>query len=214
MNSFPRPHTGRKRSEASRLAVQHAVLELLRSDGYAALTFDKVAARAKVGKQTLYRWWSSKGALVLDALADESSERISEPDTGALETDVSSLLRRSFEVLDGDRPTGPILKALVVESQLHPEFLEKFRSQFIERRRQVLRGLLERAAARGELPATVDHELVIDQIFGALWYRLLFDHAPLDAAFADALAHQLLGLKPAAAPRARARAPQAGRKGA
>ncbi|QSQ18962.1 TetR/AcrR family transcriptional regulator [Pyxidicoccus parkwayensis] len=213
METTPRPHTGRKRSEASRLAVQEAVLEMLRSDGYAALTFDKVAARAKVGKQTIYRWWSSKGALVLDALADESSERIPEPDTGALETDIAALLRRSFEVLDGDKPTGPILKALVVESQLHPDFLEQFRSQFLERRRQVLRVLLERAAARGELPPTVDHELVLDQVFGALWYRLLFGHAPLDRAFAEGIARQVAGLNPDAKPRARARAPQAGRKG-
>ncbi|PTL81517.1 TetR/AcrR family transcriptional regulator [Vitiosangium sp. GDMCC 1.1324] len=195
MDSTPRPHTGRKRSEASRLAVQHAVLELLRSEGYAALTFDKVAALAKVGKQTIYRWWSSKGALVLDALADETSERITEPDTGTLEGDLSTFLRRSFEVLHGDRPTEPILKALVVETQVRPEFLEQFRHQFIERRRQALRAVLERAHSRGELPAWVDRELLIDQVFGALWYRLLFGHAPLDRHFADALAHHLANFK-------------------
>jgi AcrR family transcriptional regulator len=179
---------GRPRSEAARKAIHGAALEELRERGYAALTVEGIAARAGVGKQTIYRWWPSKADVVLDAMLDLAAERISAHDEGSVEADLSTFLRETFRQ-HGQRP---ILVGLMAEALLDPVFATAFRERFLFRRRAALRGVLERAVSRGEISPDEDLELLIDVIYGVLWYRLLIDHAPLDPKAGEQLAALVL----------------------
>lgn len=171
---------GRPRDETIRRAVLAAAIDELTERGYQATTVEGIAARAGAGKQTLYRWWSGKADIVLEALLDTAESTIAVPDTGALADDLRAFLTDTFR----QRGQRPVLVGLMAQALLDPTFGDAFRERFLFRRRDTLRGILERAAARGELgrrgsdPADVD--LLIDVVFGVLWYRLLLEHAPLD----------------------------------
>ncbi len=181
---------GRKRSDASRRAILEAALELLRERSYGELTTDAIATQAGVGKQTIYRWWKTKGDVVLEALT-EHARTISAPETGSLEGDVRAFFEATFRLLRGSRGTGPVLKGLMAEAQLDPAFTPRL-TAFVETRRARLRSVLERHA-RADSRAV---EAMVDMLFGALWYRLLLGHAPLDnelAALLGALAENGLG---------------------
>ncbi|WP_328808709.1 TetR-like C-terminal domain-containing protein [Nonomuraea montanisoli] len=83
-----------------------------------------------------------------------------------------------------------VLTGLMAQALLDPEFAQAFRERFLFSRRAALRQILDRAAARGEIPADVDRELLIDMVYGLLWYRLMLDHAPLG----EPVGRQLTGL--------------------
>jgi AcrR family transcriptional regulator len=172
----PERRPGRPRSEESRRAILAAAIEGLQEHGYAALTIEGIAARAGVGKQTIYRWWPSKADVVLDAMLDLAATRIAIPDAGSLPADLSAFLSATFRQ-HGQRT---VLIGLMAEALLDPVFAVAFRDRFLFRRRDALRVVLDRAAARGEIAADLDPELLIDVVYGVLWYRLLLDHAPLD----------------------------------
>jgi len=167
---------GRPRSEAARRAILDAASGELEERGYAALTMQGIAQRAGVGKQTVYRWWPSKADIVLEALVEVADSRIAVPDTGALPTDLTAFLAATFR----QRGQRPVLLGLMAEALLDPAFARKFRDRFLFSRRAALRGILDRAAARGEIAPDLDPELLIDVVYGVLWYRLMLDHAPLD----------------------------------
>jgi AcrR family transcriptional regulator len=168
---------GRPRSEQTRDAILDAALAELEQRGYAALTIEGIAARAGAGKQTIYRWWPSKADVVLDAMMELAARRIKIPDKGSLEADLLSFLTDSFR----QRQLRPVLVALMAQAQLDPGFATAFRERFLFARRAALRTVLAAARDRGEIGPEVDLELFIDVVFGVLWYRLLVDHAPLDA---------------------------------
>src|SRR5919201_1239571 len=168
---------GRPRSEPARRAILDAALAELEDRGYAALTVEGIAARAGVGKQTIYRWWASKADVVLDAMLDLAETRIAVPDEGSLEADLSAFLVATFR----ERGQRPVLVGLMAQALLDPAFAAAFRDRFLFGRRDALRGILRRAVQRGEIDSAVDLELVIDVVYGVLWYRLLLDHAPLSA---------------------------------
>lgn len=177
---------GRPRSEAARRAILGAAMRLLAADGYRALTMEGIAAAAGVGKQTVYRWWPSKAAVVLTALAEHAEEEIRLPDTGDGRVDVARFLRDTFAALRGS--AGPAVRALMAEAQLDPAFAAEFRERLIDRRRAGLRALLARARARGELAPDANLDLLMDLAYGVMWYRLLLEHAPPSAAAAAAIA--------------------------
>ena len=181
-----RPRTGRMRSEQARRAILDAALDLARRDP-GALSVDAIAARAGVGKQTIYRWWPSKVAVLLDALLDQAALDVDIAPTGPVERDLTLFLRRAFHAITGPTGSGPVLRALMADVQGDPELAQRWRRQFIEPRRQALTALLTAAVDRGEIHEP-DRDLVADLLFGAMWYRLLVGHAPLDDAFADRLA--------------------------
>jgi AcrR family transcriptional regulator len=188
---------GRPRSEETRRAILAAAMDELIERGYAALTVEGIAARAGAGKQTIYRWWSSKADVVLDAMLVTAASRITVPDEGTLAADLTAFLRATFR----QRDQRPVLVGLMAQALLDPVFAEAFRDRFLFARRAALRQVLDRAAVRGELGADVDLDLVLDVVFGVLWYRILVDHAPLGESAGRELAEFVLrAVRPPAPP--------------
>jgi len=167
---------GRRRSEDSRRAILAAAVELVAEHGYGPLTVEKIAARAGTGKQTIYRWWPTKAAVVMEALVEKADLHIPVPDDGSLRADLRAFLEASVAL--GRAPqVVAILRALMAEAQLDQGFGARFRDGFIENRRSALRTVLERAAERGELPRGVSVGTLLDVVFGVIWYRVLTGRA-------------------------------------
>ncbi|TGB13908.1 TetR/AcrR family transcriptional regulator [Streptomyces palmae] len=185
-----RPHTGRRRNEAARRAILDAALRLLTESDGTPVTVDAIARAAGVGKQTVYRWWPSKGAVLLDALIDQAGQEVPSPETGSLRDDLHAFITATF---DGAQrpPSAPALRALVREAA-HDVHLAEMMRAFTATRRAALQDLLARGRDGGELPEDADLGLIIDQIYGVFWYRFLLGHAPLDHAAADRLTDSVL----------------------
>ena len=180
---------GRRRSEETRQAILAAALDELGAGGYSALTIEGIAARAGAGKQTIYRWWPSLADVVLDAMLDRAADLVPDPSTDTLAGDLRDFLTATFRQRGVQQE---ILRGLMAQSVLDPVFAEGFRERFIQARRAALRAVLDRGAARGELDPAADPELLVDVVFGVLWYRLLIGHAPLDHGEGEALAALVL----------------------
>ncbi|MBJ6763812.1 TetR/AcrR family transcriptional regulator [Myxococcaceae bacterium JPH2] len=205
MDDASKGRPGRKRSEQSRAAVLEAALKVLREQGYAALSIEAIARDAGVGKQTIYRWWTSKASVVLEALIAQAPTPLVPPLHGSLGEVLEAFLASTFQTLKNPRGTGDILRGLMAEAQLDAQFATEFRTGLIEKRRELLRSVLAQAQERGELAADADLFLLVDMAFGVMWYRLLVGHAPLDRALAHELATLLLR---AGAPSGPRRAPR------
>jgi AcrR family transcriptional regulator len=192
-----RSQRGRRRSDRSHQAIISATQELLVERGYRALTIEGVAARAGVGKQTIYRWWPSRAALVLEAyLVASDRVQLPSPDSGSAREDVRALIGWLAAVLA--EPTGGrVVAGLVGDLQHDVDLAEGFRQGVVPARRQAMLAALERGRERGEIRADADLELAVDALHGAVFYRLLLSGEPLYAAFAERLADQVLeGLAP------------------
>jgi AcrR family transcriptional regulator len=201
-----RPHTGRRRNDAAREAILDTTLELLRSGGVGGLTIDAIADAAGVGRQTIYRWWPSKGAVVAEAITRHARAIVPARDSGSLAADLTAFLTDSFTGLD-DPGTRRVLRRLAAAAQ-QDEHAAGVLADFTAQRRGALHALLERGRAAGQLPQATDLDMLVDLAYGFLWYRLLVGHAPLDQRAARSLAAHLIAAAhatpeaPAAPPRA------------
>ncbi len=166
---------GRPRDECVEAEIVEACLDLLVEVGFSRLTVDGVAARAGVGKATIYRRWPSKGALVL-AASECVFDDASAPDTGTLRGDVHELTSAFVEHLQAS-PTGCLLPALAVEARGNPELAELVATSADERR-ECARTVLRRARDRGELRPGTDIEVVIDAVAGPAFYRMMITGGP------------------------------------
>jgi AcrR family transcriptional regulator len=182
---------GRPRSESARRAILGATTELIEQDGYGPITMESIARRAGVSKQTVYRWWPTKAAILLEALNEGAAAISPLRDTGSFETDLRTFLRSTVA---GARRNGRLLAALMAEAQFDEDLAEAFRTGFLAHRRQVLGELLERGRDRGELAATADTDFLVELVFATLWYRILAQNRPLNRGFADRLTHSVLTL--------------------
>jgi AcrR family transcriptional regulator len=185
-----RPHTGRRRNEAVRRAILGAALAILREGNMRDLTIGGIAERAGVGRQTIYRWWPSKDAVVAEAMTYQAREIVPVPDTGMLRSDLTAFLEDSFKGTQ-DPGTQRMLRQVMSAAQ-HDAHVAGVLADFTSQRRAELRGLLARGRDRGELPADANLDMLADLAYGFLWYRLLVGHAPLDARAAEDLAAHLI----------------------
>ena len=180
---------GRPRSDQSRQAILQSALDLVAEIGYARVTIEGIAARAGTGKQTIYRWWRSKADVVLEAINASATREIPMPDTGSLREDLLAFLNATFAA--GRRPgTVPVLRALMAEAQLDPDFGAAFDEKFLRRRREALAAVLRRHP--GEL-RDVPPRIAVEVVFGVLWYRILATRGPLNATLARELTTLLTG---------------------
>jgi AcrR family transcriptional regulator len=188
---MPTEIRGRRRSQRSHDAIIAATQELLLKRGYAELTIEGIAARAGVGKQTIYRWWPSRAALVLEAYL-AGQDAVPPPAEGdSVRDDVRALLGWLIAVLA--EPTGgPVVAGLVSDLQHDADLARGFRRHVVPARREAMLAALQRGRARGEIREDADLELAVDALHGAVFYRLLLSGEPLDDAFVDRLADQTL----------------------
>ena len=183
-NSVPRS-PGRPRSQAAYQAILQAANELLSRDGFAALTVEAIAAKAGVSKATIYRWWLSKAAVVMDGFLAATAPKIPFPNTGSVREDFRSQMQIVLNLFTSQ--TGRTIAALIAEGQTNPDLAEAFRSRYLAARRVEAKHILERGIARGEIHADLDLDVILDALYGPLYYRLLVGHAPLNALFVNNL---------------------------
>ena len=174
-----------------RNAVLTAAAGVLRADGYAGLTMERVAAESGVAKTTLYRTWPTKAALCMDLYLDVAAQELRDPDTGDVARDLKSIAETVI-TLQKRTVAGPALIGLIAEAQISPDSRSAYLREFAEKRRELTRTVLRRAIDRGEIARDTDIDLVIDVIGGATMFRLLQGHAPLTKRFSDALVELVL----------------------
>lgn len=182
-----RPHTGSRRNDAAETAILRAAAELLVAGDRPRITVDAIAERAGVGKQTIYRWWPSKSAVLLDAMIHRAQEVAPAPDSGDLQTDMRLFLRSTFAAAPANRS---LLLGVLREALGDPETMERL-AVFTAARRDALARVLDRARARGQISSRTRFDSLVDQAFGLLWYRLIFAHNSLDDRAADEVAAAL-----------------------
>ena len=178
-----------RRSERSRLAILTATRELIGDVGYAKLTIEAIAARAGVGKQTIYRWWPSKGAVVFDsllALSEGPDGGIDLPDTGDIETDLKAVLRATAAEFSDPGFEAPI-RALNTEIINDPDLAAVYREKMERPMREAKLRRLRGAQDAGQLSPDADLDLLLDMLYSPLTQRWLLRSGPLDDHFADAL---------------------------
>jgi len=170
---------GRPRDEAIRRRILKVALERVTSSGYMNVTVKDIADQAKVGRQTIYRWWTTKAEVILEAVLENVASLTPE------ESSPEAFLKTTFKLARGVE--GEAVVGLMADAQrdakLHAQVKEKLTSP----RRAGLKKLLEHYAARQNSTFVIAVDDVVDILLGAMWYRLLDKHGPLDDAFAEEL---------------------------
>jgi AcrR family transcriptional regulator len=169
--------------------ILDAALQVLADVGYDRLTMDAVAAKAKASKATLYRRWTSKARLVVDALAQQKNNP-EIPDTGELRSDLLAAFCGHGGLTDSG--TTATFGAVVTAVTTDPEFAAEFRRQVVEPKSRISRTLFERARDRGELRDDVDLDLVVPALSGVILHRVFLLGEQPDAQLIERAIDQII----------------------
>ena len=163
-----------------------AARELTIAHGFSGLRLEHVAARAGVGKATIYRRWPSKQALALDLLLELAMPHIAVDDVGDTAAEVLACVTNAIGALT-TTPFGPVIRALLSEIAVDPSLGDPFRETVVRARRLEVAAVVRRGIERGDLAPAADSELAADLLIGPVYFRLVFGGA-LDEAFAGEVA--------------------------
>ncbi|GGY85537.1 TetR/AcrR family transcriptional regulator [Streptomyces nitrosporeus] len=201
-----------RRSDRSRRAILDSALALVGEVGYPRTTIEGIAARAGVGKQTIYRWWPSKAAVLMDAFLDLSARQNAGgdgaqdpgqpeagpgiPDTGDLAADLKLVLRATVDELN-DPATAAPTRALTAEGIIDPVLGAQFTEKLLDPQMELYVTRLRAAQEAGEVRADVDPRTALELLIAPLMHRWLLRTLPLTHAYADQIVdHTLRGLSP------------------
>ena len=185
-----RPGRGRRPAAEVRRGILAVTADILLTDGVAGVTFDKIAAAAPASKATLYKWWPSPGALAAEAYFTHVEEQLQFDDTGNIEHDLRTQLHAHVALLN--RPdVGPVIAKLIGAAQSDTELAEAWSRNYSTIRRRTAVERLQRAKEQGQIHPDVDVQVVVDQLWGACYHRLLIPDEPLSIEFADSLINNM-----------------------
>lgn len=187
------PPEPRRRSATAHRAILEATWAEVVEKGYAGLTVEGIAARAGVGKQTVYRWWPSKAAVLLEALNERARPTAEFPDTGDVAADLTGQITGVTEFLAADG--GVVFRALLAAAQSDAQLAEDIRMQVIEPRAHACAQRLAKAQADGEIRADVDPADIVELAYAPLYYRLILGTRPLSPDLGLQLHRVLAGVR-------------------
>ncbi|MEV6592508.1 TetR-like C-terminal domain-containing protein [Streptomyces acidicola] len=190
-NTAARRGRGRRPAAEVRAGVLAAAGHLLLAEGLRAVTFDRVATEAGSSKMTLYKWWPSPGALAAEAYFTHSDRTLQFPDTGDLRTDLITQLSSFIRWLTDEGAAKPVSE-LVGASQTDPDLAHAWSNSYALPRRELARVRLRTAQEQGQLRQDADLDIIVDQLWGACYHRLLVLKVPFDDTLAERLVDQAL----------------------
>lgn len=164
---------GRPRSDRAHRAILDATRELLIEDGFADLRLEHVAARAGVGKATIYRRWPSKEALALDLLMELAGPHIAIHETGDTHGELLAAVTNAMRALT-ETPFGPVIRALLSQIASNPSLGDPFRASVVQGRRDEVARVIARGVTRGDLRSDVDMDVATELLVGPVYFRLMF----------------------------------------
>ena len=167
------PRRGRPRSDRLQRAIIDATRELLVSEGFAGLRLEHVAARAGVGKATIYRRWASKEELALAVLEELASPHIVIAETGNTRQELLAATMNAMRAVN-DTPFGPVIAALLSQIAMNPLLGDPFRATVVQGRRDEVRWAIWRGIRRGDLRADADVDVATELLVGPVYFRLMF----------------------------------------
>ncbi|MBL1077015.1 TetR/AcrR family transcriptional regulator [Nocardia sp. 2] len=185
-SSTPKPRTARSRKE-----ILDAAFELAMAHGYAKLTMEGVAARARVGKQTIYRWWPSKAALALDVLNDRIGAATDFPDTGDITADLTTQITAVATLFNS--PMAGIFRGVIADAQSDLRVAEAVAATFLGPRAEACARRLDIAVAQGQIRADIPTADMVELLYGPLYYRVLLRDLPLTGEHALDVLRSVLG---------------------
>jgi AcrR family transcriptional regulator len=181
---------GRPRSTEAQKAILDATWKLLKTMTVKDLSIEAIAREAGVGKTTIYRWWPTKAAVVIDAfmakIVPENTPAKARSAKTALEKQIIALIK----TFNGE--SGHIVAQIIAEGQSDSQALKMFRERFLLGFRDATKTIIEQGIKAGEFDKKLDPELSTDILHGSLYYRLLIGHLPIDEDFAKKLPEQAL----------------------
>lgn len=183
---------GRVRSEAARVAILNATLDLLETQSLQQITIEAIAKEAGVGKATIYRWWPSKAAVVIDAFVQNHIVQTPMPRRGTCREAVTVHVRRMVQQYSGRG--GRLVAQILAEGQSEPEVLREFRERFFYDRRAMVREIIEEGRGNGEFRTDMESELLMDMVYSPVYFRLMMGHLPLSQEFAEELAESAMAV--------------------
>jgi AcrR family transcriptional regulator len=181
---------GRPRSGRADRAILDAARELLIAEGYAGLRLEHVAARAGVGKATIYRRWTSKSQLAQALLSDLASPHIAVADTGDTREELLACVVNPMRALT-DSDFGPVIRAMLSQIATNPTVGDPFRATVVQARRAEIARVVGRGIERGDLRPDVEVDLATELLVGPVYFRLMFG-GELDDAFAERVVDSVL----------------------
>ena len=184
------PRRGRPRSAKAHRAILEAARDLIVDEGFAGLRLEHVAARAGVGKATIYRHFSSKEALALELLLELASPHIAVEEVGDTRAELLAAVTNPIRALT-ESPFGPVLRALLSEIAINPSLGDPFRATVVQARREEIAKIVRRGVARGDLRPDADAGLATELLVGPVYFRLMFG-GELDAVFAERVVDEVL----------------------
>ena len=188
----------RRRSQRARNAILGAAEELLSEVGYAKLTMEAIAARARVGKQTIYRWWPSKAAVVFEVFTRLTGAEagLTLPDTGDLAADLRAVFRAAADEFN-DPATDRTARAFTAEIQHDEEFARAVTEQLVRPNSAAVRERLRSGQEAGQIALDADLDLAVEMLNGPINHRWLLRTGPLTHEYVDRLVDTVLrGLRP------------------
>jgi AcrR family transcriptional regulator len=189
---------GRPRNEATRLLILRTALDLLKKATLQSITIEAIAKAAGVSKATIYRWWTSKASIVIDAFIEHHIVRTPMRHDLPPGEAIVDHMQHLIEQYSGW--PGQIVAQIIGEAQSQPTIGREFRERFHYGRRAVVREALEKWRTSGEIDRNIDIEMLMDVLYSPIYMRLLVGHAPLDEKFADQLPAFVFGLLNAPVP--------------
>jgi AcrR family transcriptional regulator len=190
LKAAPLRTRGRPRDQVARQRILQAALELMEETTFAQVTAEAIAERAGAGKATVYRWWPNKAAVVIEAFREAVTPELPFPDTASLRDDLRTQARNFAGVLASSK--GKMLRSFIVAARSDPDVAAAFRSIWSAPRRKEAKKMLRRKQAQGQLRKDVDPDLVLDALYGPLYYRFLVKNEPPARKYAEALADLVL----------------------
>jgi AcrR family transcriptional regulator len=166
------PKKGRPRSTASRESILSAAFDVLCERGYPDMAIESVAARAGVGKTTIYRWWSSRQELAVDAFFTATQAEIAFPSTGSAQEDFRQQIQQLAFLLRGK--SGQAMSGMIMGAQYDPVLKEAIIGRWVAPRRQWGRARMERAVAEGECVDGLDINRALEVLYSPIYARMLF----------------------------------------